>query len=384
MNKLVTLDEFRKEAPLVVKKNPKSEIILNIQDTRNRDLKTVEEILKKEAGSRVIKYRQTMKFTPPETSDLKLPKRNTFSIQVGAKGKVFIGFDGQDNRRKLLTRMGEDYKIVFSPKELEEFSKIDSFGVPMNRMKAFLKMPAEERNKPENTIGIPYNSGNNEFKNWVRAARTVNKGMYVTFKGDPTTSYKVIDQLIETLQDLHENRYYMTFPMWSTAYEIAFPSKSKPEDDKTGTVKKFTESAVQDLAKTRPNVITVIPDKDNSIYYYLGTQDAKGNNPVLHKTDYSPSGIHEFLINRNHDVFAKVEALRKKKENGELSKEDFEKQRVEIMHDKSAPIVLIKPTDASNFGNFMNILYEMSICEMTRYAVIDLSAYDKNLISKAR
>jgi biopolymer transport protein ExbD len=235
-----------------------------------------------------------------------------------------------------------------------------------------------------NTIGIPYNSGNNEFKNWVRAARTVNKGMYVTFKGDPTTSYKVIDQLIETLQDLHENRYYMTFPMWSTAYEIAFPSKSKPEDDKTGTVKKFTESAVQDLAKTRPNVITVIPDKDNSIYYYLGTQDAKGNNPVLHKTDYSPSGIHEFLINRNHDVFAKVEALRKKKENGELSKEDFEKQRVEIMHDKSAPIVLIKPTDASNFGNFMNILYEMSICEMTRYAVIDLSAYDKNLISKAR
>ncbi|MDP4114412.1 MAG: M56 family metallopeptidase, partial [Bacillota bacterium] len=34
----------------------------------------------------------TKKFTPPEISDIKIPKRNTFSMQVDARGKVFVGF----------------------------------------------------------------------------------------------------------------------------------------------------------------------------------------------------------------------------------------------------------------------------------------------------
>ncbi len=376
MKKLVTLDELRKQLPEVVKKNPKSKVRINIYDKNNPDIQAVDNILKEE-GISSVKYRQTIKFTPPETSEIRMPKRNTFSIQVDAKGKVFVGFDGQDNRRKLLTRMGEDYNIVFSPKELEEFSKIESFGVPMNRMKAFLKKPAEERNEPENEIGIPYGSGNNEFKNWVRTARTVNRDMLITLKGDQATSYQLIDQLIETLQDLNEYRLYMALPKWETAYEVAFPSK-------TGGPGKFSQSSVLDYAKSRPNAVTIILGKDNSIYYYLGTQDTKGIHPVLTKTNYSPSGIQELLTNLNHDTLAKLEDLRKKKENGELSEEDFKKQRDEILSDKNAPIVLIEPTDASTYLNLMDILYEMANCHIGRFAIIDLSDYDKNLISQAR
>ncbi len=352
----------------------------NVPPEKSMSTETVSPI----AQDAVQKAKEGVKSTPPETSDLKFPKRNTFSIQVDAKGKLFVGFDGMDNRQKLLTRMGEEYNIVFSPKELEEFSKINSFGVPMNKMKAFLKMSADERNKPENAIGIPYDSGNNEFKNWARTARTVNKGMHITIKSDQAASYRVIDQLIGTLQDLNENRYYLALPEWTTAYEIAMPAKEKPAGEQTGVLKKFTQSAVLDYVKDKPRVVTIIPDKDNSVYYYLGTQDAKGNNPVLTKTDFSPSGIHELLINMNHDAFAKVEALRKKKENGELSEEDFDKQRNDILGDKTAAIVLIKPTDASTYGSLLNILNEMVICSIGRYAVIDLSDYDKNLISKAR
>jgi len=317
------------------------------------------------------------KFTPPQTSDIKIPKRNTFSIQIDAKGKVFVGFDGQDNRRMLLTRMGEEYNIVFSPKELEEFSKIDIFGVPMNRMKAFLKMSDEEKHNPGNAIGIPHDSGNNEFKNWVRTARTVNKDMRITLKGDQATSYQVIDQLIETLKDLNEYRLYLALAGWDTAYEIAYPSRTPGPG-------KFSQKAVLDTARNRPRVVTIIPDKDNSIYYYLGTQDSKGIKPVLTKTDYSPFGIHKVLIDMNYDVFAKMEVLRKKKENGELSEEEVEKQRNEIFSSKTAAIVLIKPTDASTYGSLMNILDEMVICSIGRYAIIDLSDYDRNLIRKAR
>jgi hypothetical protein len=85
----------------------------------------------------------------------------------------------------------------------------------------------------------------------------------------------------------------------------------------------------------------------------------------------------------NHDVLAKVEDLRKKKQELKLSEADFEKQRV-VLSDNTAIIVIIKPTDASNFGNFMDILYEMNVCGIGRYAIIDLADYDKNLLSKAR
>jgi hypothetical protein len=53
------------------------------------------------------------------------------------------------------------------------------------------------------------------------------------------------------------------------------------------------------------------------------------------------------------------------------------------MSDKSAPIVLIKATDAATYGNLVNILDEMAICNIGRYAIVDISDYDKDLLKKA-
>jgi hypothetical protein len=143
-------------------------------------------------------------------------------ILVDAKGKVFFGIDGQENREKLLTKMGETYNMQFTPKELKEFSLINSFGVPMNVMKNFLELKTEERDKQENALGIPCDSLNNEFKNWVAAARTVNKDLRIAIKGDQATAYPVIKKLMGTLQGLNENRYNLI-----TSLESA-PDLEKP------------------------------------------------------------------------------------------------------------------------------------------------------------
>jgi biopolymer transport protein ExbD len=145
--------------------------------------------------------------TPSSISEIKIPERNIMMILVDAKGKVFFGVDGQENREKLLTKMGEAYNIIFTPQELKEFSLINRFGVPMNLMKAFLDMKPEVRENRENAIGIPCDSLDNQFKNWVSAARNVNKDFRIAIKGDRTTAYPVIKKLMGTLQDLNENRY---------------------------------------------------------------------------------------------------------------------------------------------------------------------------------
>jgi biopolymer transport protein ExbD len=191
--------------------------------------------------------------------------------------------------------------------------------------------------------------------------------------GDPSVSYEVIKKLMGTLQDLNENRYSLFANLElvkGQIREIVMPSKVSP-----------VPNPYQVKAS---RAITIILDKDYSVYYYEGTHDpATGIDPVVTKTDLSLSGIHKYLANKNSDVIAKIQDLEKKKERNELSEADFEKQRKEIISDKSAPIVIIKATNASNLGNLVNILDEMGICNIGRYAIIDVTDYDKNLISKA-
>ena len=146
--------------------------------------------------------------TPGSISERKIPETNIMMILVDSEGKVFLGIDGQDAREKLLTKMGEVYNVQFTPKELKEFSLVNSFGVPMKYMKPFLDMSSEERDRKENAIGIPCDSLDNQFKNWVSAARAIKgKDMVLAIKGDQATTYPIIKKLMGTLQDLTENRY---------------------------------------------------------------------------------------------------------------------------------------------------------------------------------
>ena len=124
--------------------------------------------------------------TPGSISERKIPETNIMMILVDSEGKVFLGIDGQDAREKLLTKMGEVYNVQFTPKELKEFSLVNSFGVPMKYMKPFLDMSSEERDRKENAIGIPCDSLDNQFKNWVSAARAIKgKDMVLAIKGRP-------------------------------------------------------------------------------------------------------------------------------------------------------------------------------------------------------
>ncbi len=145
--------------------------------------------------------------TPSSISEIKIPERNIMLILVDAKGKVFFGIDGQDNRIALLEKMGAAYNISFNPNELKEFSLINSFGVSMNSMKSFLSMKPEERDNPVNLEGIPCDSLDNQFKNWVSSARSISPEFRIAIKADQSTAYPIIKKLMNTMQDLKENRY---------------------------------------------------------------------------------------------------------------------------------------------------------------------------------
>jgi biopolymer transport protein ExbD len=152
--------------------------------------------------------------------------------------------------------------------------------------------------------------------------------------------------------------------------EIAMPSKDVVKPEEQTKVK-------------NSRAVTIVLDKDNTVYYYEGTRDEKtGQDPVVIKTDFSPKGVRKLLIKKNYDIMVKVEELKVKKQNKKISQEDFDKQRNEIMSDKAAPVVLIKAMDAATYGNLVNVLDEMAICNIGRYAIVDITDYDKELLKK--
>ncbi|MFZ4740588.1 MAG: ExbD/TolR family protein [Bacteroidales bacterium] len=145
--------------------------------------------------------------TPSSISEIKIPETNIMKVIVDKDGKVFFGIDGQEKRISLLEKIGEAYKINFTPQEKREFSLVTSFGQPLEKMKAFLALTPEQRDLKENAIGIPTDSLNNQFKDWVRAARAVNKEIKIAIKADQKTPYPKIKNVMNTLQDLNECRF---------------------------------------------------------------------------------------------------------------------------------------------------------------------------------
>jgi len=144
---------------------------------------------------------------PSSIAEMKIPERDIVTVLIDKDGKVFFGLDTQQDRKEVLDNVGKAYSITFTEKELTEFSKISSSGVPIEKMKAFLALKPEARDSKDAAIGIPADSLNNQFKVWMKTAKQVNRNLRLAIKADSQTPYKVIKSVMTTLQDINENRY---------------------------------------------------------------------------------------------------------------------------------------------------------------------------------
>jgi len=145
--------------------------------------------------------------TPASVSEIKIPETNILQILIDPKGKVFMSLDKQSDMVETLTSVGRDYGITFTPKEIKKFKIEKTFGVPMKSLKAYLAMSVEDQDKVLKDLGIPTDKTDNQFKSWIKNARATNKDLRIAIKADQGTPYKVIKDVMTSLQDLRENRY---------------------------------------------------------------------------------------------------------------------------------------------------------------------------------
>lgn len=89
-------------------------------------------------------------------------------------------------------------------------------------------------------------------------------------------------------------------------------------------------------------VVTLILGADDKIYWY------KGNESKINKTDFSDKGVRQVLIEMNTSI-----------------KDLF---------------VIIKASDESRYQNLVDILDEIAITNVKRYALVDITSNDISLV----
>lgn len=129
----------------------------------------------------------------------------------------------------------------------------------------------------------------------------------------------------------------------------------------------------------------------NKIYYYIGVppeneSDLNTSASKLQKLDFSKDGLRKTLLNLNILLFEKVDSLNSaylagemKITNDSLSKivKDFKKK------DRKGPIVMIKADKTAKYRNIVDVIDEMQICNIARYAIVDPNEYELKLINNA-
>ena len=128
----------------------------------------------------------------------------------------------------------------------------------------------------------------------------------------------------------------LTFFMLATTF-------IKPQVMNLTMPKETTESTQQPLVNEK-RVLNVVLSEDNKILYYMGITDAQ-----VKETDYSSTGIREVLQANNQNI----EKL----------------------------VVLVKPDVTSTYENLVDVLDELEICGVSRYALVDISDDDRQILA---
>lgn len=150
--------------------------------------------------------------TPGSVSEIKIPDKNILTILIEKNGRIFMSMDRKADMMATLDLMNEKYDLGLSSKQVSEFSELTAFSLPVGQLASLLKKGTDKAQieaymSSAANKGIPCDSTDNQFKDWVSSAVEANPDMRIAIKADASTSYKVIKGVMTSLQDIKQNRY---------------------------------------------------------------------------------------------------------------------------------------------------------------------------------
>ena len=155
--------------------------------------------------------------TPGSVSEIKVPEKNVLNVLVSNDGKIFMSMDKTTDVQNVLADVTGQFGISLSGAQEKKFLDTPMWGVPMDKLQAFLNLDKNTMPEALKQYGIPTDSvkgktgaaAMSEFQIWVKAAKNANPDAKIAIKADEKTPYKTVKKIMNELQDMNENRYYL-------------------------------------------------------------------------------------------------------------------------------------------------------------------------------
>lgn len=212
---------------------------------------------------------------------------------------------------------------------------------------------------------------------------------------------KKFDTRIDFTPMVDMNMLLITFFMLCTTMiksqtlQIALPSNEKVEEEQQNKVKQSEAVTIIIDGKVDDNGLSK-PD-EGMLYYYDGMPPAGNeiltNNPMKQvefggKTGGALPAIREILRERNKDVVAKIELLKKDWKDMKFSNKEevndsiYQAKAKEIRNDSTLkrPVIIIKATPNASYAHVVSVLDEMQINNISRYQIDRIGAVDSAMM----
>jgi biopolymer transport protein ExbD len=169
----------------------------------------------------------------------------------------------------------------------------------------------------------------------------------------------------------------ITFFMLTTAF-------SKPKIMEIVLPEKLKKNEKIDRPKAQESrTINIILGPENKIFYYNGKADDPKTAPPLQETDFSATGIRQILLERNKALFKKIDQFNTDVIAGKINipRDSIQSEISKLKKaDDTGPIVLIKAYKTANYGNFVDILDEMSIIGIAVNMFVDITWVEEVMV----
>jgi biopolymer transport protein ExbD len=137
----------------------------------------------------------------------------------------------------------------------------------------------------------------------------------------------------------------------------------------------------EDLMKVN-NALTFLLTEKNRVFYYFG--EMKKGETQLQETNFGKDGVNKILLEYNRWTRDEIEKLEKRFKAREIADTTFKRLSVKAKGDKRALMALVKTDDKATYGNVIDMLDEINICYVGKYAVVDISGEELELLNQSK
>lgn len=122
----------------------------------------------------------------------------------------------------------------------------------------------------------------------------------------------------------------------------------------------------------------LLTEKKEKIFYYYGK--FKPDASIIKTTDYSKEGVRKVFRDRNKEVIEQVKKLKDQLMKRQIADSTYKRKAMEIKGAKEAVFVIVKADEKAKYKNVVDVVDELNIADVGKYALVDISAAEKQML----